>query len=56
VSAGALLHFQYTPGEAALQIIREGAAGPEAVSPPEKARLLDALWRITLAKVDETML
>ena len=56
VSAGALLHFLYTPGEAALQLIREGSSGPEAVSQPEKARLLDALWRITLAKVDETML
>ena len=56
VSTGAHLHFQYTPGEAALQLIREGSSGPEAVSPHEKARLLDKLWHITLAKVDETML
>ena len=56
VIAGAQLHFQYTPGEAALQLIREGGSGPEEVSPHEKARLLDKLWHITLAKVDETML
>jgi hypothetical protein len=56
VSAGTHLHFQYTPGEAALQLIREGSSGPEEVSPHEKARLLDKLWHITLAKVDETML
>ena len=56
VSAGAHLHFQYTPGEAALQLVREGSSGPEEVSPHEKARLLDKLWHITLAKVDETML
>ena len=56
VSAGAHLQFQYAPGEAALQLIREGSSGPEEVSPHEKAQLLDALWRITLAKVDETML
>ena len=56
VSAGTHLQFQYTPGEAALQLIREGSAGPEAVSQHEKARLLDKLWHITLAKVDETML
>jgi alkanesulfonate monooxygenase SsuD/methylene tetrahydromethanopterin reductase-like flavin-dependent oxidoreductase (luciferase family) len=54
-SAGAHLYFQYTPGEAAMQLIREGSSGPEEVSPHEKARLLDALWHITLAKVDETM-
>ena len=56
VSAGAHLQFQYTPGEAALQLVREGSSGPEEVSPHEKARLLDTLWHITLAKVDETML
>jgi len=56
VSAGAHLHFRYTPGEAALQLIREGSSGPEKVSQHEKARLLDKLWHITLAKVDETML
>jgi hypothetical protein len=56
VSAGAPLHFQYAPGEAALQLIREGSFGPEAVSTHEKAQLLEQLWRITLAKVDETML
>jgi len=50
------LHFQYAPGEAALQLIRAGSLGPEEVSPQEKARLLDKLWHITLAKVDETML
>jgi len=55
-SAGAHLRFQYTPGEAALQLVREGSSGPEEVSPHEKARLLDRLWRITLAKVDATML
>ena len=54
--AGTHLHFQYTPGEAALQLVREGGSGPEAVSPHEKARLLDTLWRITLDKVDETMM
>ena len=56
VNAGTPLHFQYTPGEAALQLIREGDSGPEAVSAPEKALLLEALWRITLSKVDATML
>ncbi|MDR2696091.1 MAG: hypothetical protein LBC79_06900 [Deltaproteobacteria bacterium] len=55
-SAGARLHFQYTPGEAALQLVREGSLGPEEVSQHEKARLLEKLWHITLAKVDETML
>ena len=56
VVAGADLEFQYAPGEAALRLVREGSAGPETVSPHEKARLLDKLWHITLAKVDETML
>ena len=56
VSAGTALHFRYAPGEAALQLIREGGSGPEAVGEHEKARLLDKLWHITLAKVDETML
>ena len=56
VSVGAPLHFQYAPGEAAVQLIREGASGPEAVNPHEKALLLETLWRITLAKVDATML
>ena len=56
VNAGAHLQFQYAPGEAALHLIREGSAGPEEVSPHEKARLLDKLWHITLAKVDQTML
>jgi hypothetical protein len=56
VSAGAHLHFRYAPGEAALQLVREGSSGPEEVSQLEKARLLDKLWHITLAKVDETML
>ena len=56
VSAGAHLQFQYAPGEAALHLIREGSSGPEKVSPHEKARLLDKLWHITLAKVDQTML
>ena len=55
-NAGAQLHFQYAPGEAALQLIREGSSGPEEISQHEKARLLDKLWHITLAKVDETML
>jgi hypothetical protein len=55
-SAGTPLHFQYAPGEAALQLVREGSSGPEAVSQLEKTQLLEQLWRITLAKVDETML
>ena len=55
-TAGTHLHFCYTPGEAALQLVREGSSGPEEVSQLEKARLLDKLWHITLAKVDETML
>jgi hypothetical protein len=55
-SAGTQLHFQYAPGEAALQLLREGGSGPEEVAPHEKTRLLEQLWRITLAKVDETML
>lgn len=54
-AAGAHLAFQYTPGEAALQLVKEGSRGPEEVSAPEKARLLDRLWHITLAKVDSTM-
>ena len=55
LSAGTHLQFQYTPGEAALRLIRDGGSGPEEVSPHEKAQLLDKLWLITMAKVDETM-
>jgi hypothetical protein len=53
--AGAPLIFRYSPGEAALQLVKEGSSGPETVSEHEKARLLDRLWHITLAKVDRTM-
>jgi hypothetical protein len=56
LSAGTHLHFQYPPGEAALRLIREGDAGPEEVSRHEKEQLMEKLWQITLAKVDETML
>ncbi len=54
--AGAPLTFRYSPGEAALHLVKEGVAGPEEVGPLEKARLLDRLWHITLAQVDRTML
>ena len=55
-TAGTRLTFQYTPGEAALLLVKDGGHGPEEVSALEKARLLDRLWHITLARVDQTML
>jgi hypothetical protein len=56
VLAGAPIHFRYAPGEAALQLVREGGEGPEKISAAEEARLLNTLWHITLARVDRTML
>jgi hypothetical protein len=56
VVAGGRIYFRYPPGEAALQLVREGGGGPEKISAAEKARLLEKLWHITLARVDGTML
>ena len=53
---GERLVFQYPPGELELALFRETPGGLVEVRSPEKDRILEKAWKITLAKVDETML
>ena len=50
------LSFQYLPGETDLAVMRETGEGPREVNALEKENILERAWKITLAKVDETML
>lgn len=54
--SGERFTFTYPPTGLDVQIFREGSTGPEEVAPAEKGTILDRLWAITLAKVDDTML
>ncbi len=53
---GARFSFHYLPGVADVQIIREDADGKRELAPEEREETLRLLWKITLAKVDATML
>jgi hypothetical protein len=48
--------FWYPPGEVDVQIMRESPAGFHELTGEERRAVLAALWDITLAKVDATML
>ncbi len=48
--------FWYPPGELDVRIMREDADGRRPVDSEERKRVMTALWDITLAKVDATML
>jgi hypothetical protein len=48
--------FRYPPDEVDVQISRESPDGPRELRGEERRRVLAALWDITLAKVDATML
>jgi hypothetical protein len=49
--------FTYPPSQLEIQIFREDPQGrQEEIAPAEKMKILDKLWEITLATVDETML
>lgn len=48
--------FEYPLDGGDLRVLRETPEGPLELAPEDKARLMQALWEITLAKVDETML
>lgn len=52
----AKLVFEYPLMEQDLQIMRETPSGPIEVEPQEKMQILNRLWKLTLDKVDETML
>lgn len=48
--------FRYPPGEVDVRIFREEPEGSRELTSEERKNLLAALWEITLAKVDATML
>lgn len=48
--------FWYPPGEVDVRIVREGPDGRHELTSEERKEVLTALWDITLAKVDATML
>lgn len=48
--------FRYPPGEVDVRIFREEADGSRELTSEERKHILAALWEITLAKVDATML
>lgn len=48
--------FTYPPTSLDVQIFRNLPEGKVEVAPAEKGAILDKLWAITLAKVDDTML
>lgn len=50
------LLFEYPITEQDLQIFKRTADGPQEVAPQEKMRIMNMLWKITLDKVDATML
>jgi alkanesulfonate monooxygenase SsuD/methylene tetrahydromethanopterin reductase-like flavin-dependent oxidoreductase (luciferase family) len=53
---GEKLHFKFPPTEQDLQIFRETKQGHVEVTNQEKVQILNRLWKVTLDKVDETML
>ena len=48
--------FRYPPGEVDVRIFREEPDGSRELTSEERKHILAALWDITLAKVDATML
>lgn len=48
--------FWYPPGEVDVHIMRESPEGPRELSGEERRDVLEALWNITFARVDATML
>lgn len=48
--------FEYPLDGGDLRVLRDTPEGPLELGPEEKARLMQELWEVTLAKVDETML
>ena len=48
--------FRYPPGEVDVRIFREEPDGSRELTSEERKHILAALWEITLAKVDVTML
>ena len=53
---GEILEFTYPPGELDMQIFRHTETGPEELQGDEKHRVLNQLWDVTLAMVNDTML
>lgn len=53
---GQELYFEFPLTEQDLQIFRNTEQGPQEVRNDEKMHLLNRLWKITLDKVDATML
>ncbi len=53
---GCALLFEYPIMAQDLEIFKVTAQGPEEVTAQEKLLILNKLWKITLDKVDETML
>lgn len=50
------LLFEYPIAEQDLQVFKQTSAGPKEVTPQEKMQIMNSLWKLTLDKVDETML
>ena len=48
--------FRYPPGEVDVRIFREEPDGSRELTSEERKHILAALWEITLAKVDATIL
>lgn len=53
---GAQFSFHFPPGELDIQIARKTPQGSQEIDEEEKRIVLEALWHITLHKVNETML
>lgn len=53
---GQELEFTYPPGELEMALFRRADSGPEEIIGEEKHRILNLLWTLTLAMVDDTML
>lgn len=53
---GETLEFAYPPGELDMQLFRHTELGPVEIEGEEKHRVLNRLWAVTLAMVDDTML
>lgn len=48
--------FRFPAEDLSFQVYRETAEGPELIEAEERIQILDRLWRITLDKVDQTMI
>ena len=53
---GERFNFRFPAEDLSFQVYRETAEGQELIEAEERIRILDRLWRITLDKVDQTML